>query len=42
MRGDPTIEAVQQHVEGAVSTIDDYLRIPPSMHPDHSVAISAM
>src|ERR1035441_10735165 len=39
---DPTIEAVQHHVEGTVSTMDDYLRIRPSLYPDHSCAISAM
>ena len=39
---DPTIEAVQHHVEGTVSNMDDYLRIRPSLYPDHSLAISAM
>src|ERR1039458_9311285 len=39
---DPTIDAVQHHVEGTVSTMDDYLRIRPSLYPDHRVAISAM
>jgi hypothetical protein len=39
---DPTIEAVQHHIEGTVSKMDDYLRIRPSLYPDHSSAISAM
>src|ERR1019366_1431690 len=39
---DPTIEAVQHHVEGTVSNMDDYLRIRPSLYPDHRAAISAM
>jgi hypothetical protein len=38
----PTIEAVQHHVEGTVSTMDDYLRIRPSLYPDHGSAIAAM
>jgi hypothetical protein len=38
----PTIEAVQHHVEGTVSNMDDYLRIRPSLYPDHSAAIGAM
>lgn len=38
----PTIEAVQHHVEGTVSKMDDYLRILPSLYPDHSAAITSM
>ena len=30
---DPTIEAVQHHVEGIVSNMDDYLRIRPRSIP---------
>ena len=37
-----TIEAVQHHVEGTVSNMDDYLRIRPSLYPDHTSAIAAM
>lgn len=37
-----TIEAAQHHVEGAVSNMDDYLRIKPSIYPDHSRSIEAM
>jgi len=39
---DPTIEAVQHHVEGIVSTMEDYLRIRSSLYPDHRFAISTM
>ncbi|MGL4943381.1 MAG: uroporphyrinogen decarboxylase family protein [Thermoguttaceae bacterium] len=39
---DPTIEAVQHHVEGIVSTMDDYLRIRPQLFPDHTAAIESM
>jgi hypothetical protein len=39
---DPTIEAVQHHVEGIVSNMDDYLRVRPRLFPDHSPAIAAM
>jgi hypothetical protein len=38
----PTIEAVQHHVEGTVQNMDDYLRILPSLYPDHSAAIASM
>jgi hypothetical protein len=38
----PTIEAVQHHVEGTVSNMDDYRRILPSLYPDHRAAIQAM
>jgi hypothetical protein len=39
---DPTIEAVQHHVEGMVSDMDDYLRIRPSLFPDHGKSIAVM
>ena len=39
---DPTIEAVQHHVEGIVSNMDDYLRVRPDLFPDHSKAIDSM
>jgi len=39
---DPTIEAVQHHIEGTVSNMDDYLRVRSSLYPDHSSAIAAM
>jgi len=39
---DPTIEAVQHHVEGMVANMDDYLRVRPSLYPDHSAAIASM
>lgn len=39
---DPTIEAVQHHVEGVVSNMDDYLRIKPELFPDHGRAIEEM
>ena len=38
----PTIEATQHHVDGAVSTMDDYLRLKPYLFPDHSQAIKTM
>ncbi|MEI6562450.1 MAG: uroporphyrinogen decarboxylase family protein [Verrucomicrobiota bacterium] len=37
-----TIEATQHHVEGAVSDMDDYLRLKPSLFPDHGGSIEAM
>jgi len=37
-----TIEATQHHVEGMVSTMDDYLRIRPRLFPDHAAAIAGM
>jgi hypothetical protein len=37
-----TIEATQHHTQGTVRSMDDYLRILPSLYPDHSRAISAM
>ena len=39
---DPTIEAVQHHVEGIVADMDDYLRLRPQFYPDHSRAIESM
>lgn len=39
---DPTIEAVQHHVEGVISNMDDYLRFLPNLYPDHSQAIEGM
>ncbi len=39
---DPTIDAVQHHVEGVVSNMDDYLRLRPRLFPDHGPAIEAM
>lgn len=39
---DDTIEAVQHHVEGIVSNMDDYLRLLPKFFPDHRAAIESM
>jgi hypothetical protein len=39
---DPTIEAVQHHVEGIVANMDDYLRVRPNLFPDHRAAIASM
>ncbi len=39
---DPTIEAVQHHVEGIVSNMDDYLKVRPNLFPDHGKAIESM
>ena len=39
---DATIGAVQHHVEGIVSNMDDYLRVRPKLFPDHSRAIETM
>ena len=39
---DPTIEAVQHHIEGVVSNMDDYLRLLPNFYPDHSADIESM
>ena len=39
---DATIEATQHHVEGMVSTMDDYLRIRPKLFPEHAAAIAGM
>jgi hypothetical protein len=37
-----TIAATQHHVEGMVADMDDYLRVRPSLYPDHSTAIGTM
>ena len=37
-----TIETAQHHVEGAVSTMDDYNRLKPSLFPDHSASIESI
>ena len=37
-----TIEAVQHHVEGIVSDMDDYLGLLPHLYPDHQAAIRDM
>lgn len=39
---DPTIEAVQHHVEGIVSNMDDYLAVRPRLFPSHDHAIESM
>jgi hypothetical protein len=39
---DPTIAAVQHHVEGIVSNMDDYLKVRPDLFPDHGGAIESM
>jgi hypothetical protein len=39
---DDTIGAVQHHVEGIVSNIDDYRKYRPQLLPDHSRAIESM
>jgi len=39
---DPTIDAVQHHVEGIVSNMDDYLRLRGGFFPDHTKAIASM
>jgi hypothetical protein len=39
---DPTIEAVQHHVEGIVSNMDDYLAVRPRLFPSHDRAIESM
>jgi uroporphyrinogen-III decarboxylase len=39
---DPTIEAEQHHVEGAVSNMDDYLAHRARLFPDHGPAIRGM
>ncbi|NQU22598.1 MAG: hypothetical protein HQ567_15085 [Candidatus Nealsonbacteria bacterium] len=38
----PTIEAVQHHIEGIVSNVDDYLKVRPDLFPDHTKAIESM
>ena len=37
-----TIEAVQHHVEGIVSNMDDYLSIRPKLFPSHKHSIESM
>ena len=37
-----TIEATQHHIEGAVNGMDDYLRVKPSIYPDHTRSIEQM
>ncbi|MFA6240812.1 MAG: uroporphyrinogen decarboxylase family protein [Candidatus Hydrogenedentales bacterium] len=39
---EPTIKAVQHHVDGGVSDMDDYLRFLPHLYPNHSEAIETM
>ena len=39
---DATIDAVQHHVEGIISNMDDYLRLRPKFFPDHRAAIESM
>ena len=39
---DDTIGAVQHHVEGIISNMDDYLRLRPKLFPDHGRAIESM
>lgn len=39
---DPTIEATQHHVEGIVSSIEDYRRLKPRLFPNHAAAIHEM
>jgi uroporphyrinogen-III decarboxylase len=39
---DATIEALQHHVEGIVSNMDDYLAVRPRLFPDHRRAIDCM
>lgn len=39
---DPTIDAIQHHVEGIVSNMDDYLKLRPGFFPDHGHAIRSM
>ncbi len=37
-----TIEAAQHHIEGIVSTLDDYLQVLPRLFPNHDRAIQGM
>jgi len=39
---DPTIEAVQHHLIGSVSCMDDYTNLRPGLFPEHRAAIEAM
>jgi len=38
----PTIAAVQHHIDGGVADMNDYLRFLEHLYPDHSAAISTM
>lgn len=38
----PTIAAVQHHVDGGVANMDDYRRFREHLYPDHSAAIDTM
>jgi hypothetical protein len=38
----PSTDAVQHHVEGSVHCMDDYLRVLPSLYPDHRDGIQTM
>jgi hypothetical protein len=38
----PSTDAVQHHVEGSVRCMDDYLRVLPSLYPDHRDGIRTM
>lgn len=39
---EPAIAAVQHHIDGGVSNMDDYRRFLPHLYPDHSEAIESM
>jgi hypothetical protein len=39
---DPTIEAVQHHVEGCISNMDDYRGISSHLFPDHGAALAEL
>lgn len=39
---DATIEAIQHHGLGMLSSMDEYLQVRPHLYPNHSSAISAM
>lgn len=39
---DPTIAATQHHVEGCVRNMDDYLRLKPTLFPDHAASLETM
>ena len=39
---EPTIDAKQHHTEGTVANMDDYLRLRPTLYPDHGAAIEQM
>ena len=38
----PNIDATQHHVAGIVASMDEYLRVRPTLFPDHSRAIDSM